>query len=176
MKPLVLVIVGTLLAGCRSGPASGEGSAVVHGMAAGQNVVATDVVGLLGTQSADGGASSFAGVLISSAAGTCAMARQSGVRAATSNANVLEIVATAQGASLAPGTYTVGDTGLAEYFYIGQNGDTSGTAGGGSITFDTVSPSTLSGSFDVTLAGGNHLTGTFSGPVCSGIPAKPYPW
>lgn len=168
----------SVAAGCSSsgtGSGTSSGSASVTGNIDGRTVVAKDVVGLGGTQTSDAGVTAYAGVLISDTSGTCAAARRVGVTSADTTANVLEVVATAPGGSMRPGTYSVGNAGLAEYFYLGPNG-TSGAAGNGTVTFNTVGPTTVSGSFDLNMAGGYRLTGTFSGPVCSGIPSEPWPW
>ena len=41
------------------------------------------------------------------------------------------------------------------------------TATQGSVTLTTASSVTVAGSFDVTFPTGDHVTGTFSGPVCT---------
>jgi hypothetical protein len=178
MKLLALAITFSwLAAGCNSaGSSTSGGSASVSGTIKGHTVVARDVVGLSGTQALDGGVTAYTGVLISDTGGTCVNAMLNGVTNAESMANVLEVVATVPGGPMTPGTYKVGYAGLAEYFYFGSNGQTSGVAGNGSITFSAISATTVSGRFDLNMAGGDRLTGTFTAPVCSGIPANQSPW
>jgi len=161
-------IAAIVLAGCSSG---GGGSATVEGTFKGQPIVVSDVVGLLGTETINGVQWSYAGVVISDASGTCGTAQQKGVDAILStNADLLEIGTKSSTIPFAPGTYTLGTTGLAEYFYTGG-----GNAGDGTITFTTITDATLSGTFDVNLAGGFHLTGTFSAPVCK-LPSSDVPF
>jgi len=172
MGPVQSAVFGILVA-CNSSGSSGNAS--VTGNVNGKPVVVREVVGVVGTQTENGVATSYAVVLISDTDGTCSTAQQSGVSAAASRANVLEIAATKQGTPFAVGTYTVGTIGLAEYFYL-NNGGTNGVSGGGTITFDAVNEKTVSGKFDVNLAGGQHVTGTFSAPICGGVPAQPFAW
>lgn len=154
MKRLFGLTAMVLAMGCRTGASGASGSAVVEGTVDGLTLATLDVAGFSGTQGADGGVSGFAGVLISNRVGTCAAAMAGGVRAATSNANVLEIVATTPGAPVTPGTYPVGNSGLAEYFYLKGGAVADGIAGGGTITFDSMDATTISGRFAVNLAGG----------------------
>jgi hypothetical protein len=164
-----------LLTACNSGDAAG-GSASVSGTVAGNPITAKDVVAIIGTQQGDGGVqSSYAVILISDTAGTCAAAQQGGVSGAVSRASVLEVAAVSGTAAFVPGVYSVGSAGLAEYFST-KPGTPSGTAGSGKVTFDAVNASTVSGSLDLNLAGGQHVTGTFSGAVCTGVPSTPTPW
>ena len=144
-----------------SSPTS-SGSATVSGAVPGGSVVVRDVVGLFGTETINGVQSSYAGILISDTAGMCAAAQQNGVDSIIASNDILEIGTKSSVIPFAPGTYSLGSTGLAEYFHSGN-----GNAGDGTITFSDVSAATVTGTFDVTLAGGYHVTGNFSGPVCT---------
>jgi hypothetical protein len=157
-----------------SGPVAPQGSGAVSGTINGQPVTVTDVMGAVGTTNAPGVVSPYAAVVFSNTTGTCALAQRTKVETAPSGTNVLVLeVVVPPGNSVTAGTYMVGTTGLAQYQH-NQPGDDAGFSGSGTVTFDTVSASSLTGSFDVELAqsldagGSAHLTGTFSAPICPG--------
>ena len=100
MKVLITMASLALVAVACTSPTSSGGNATVSGNIVGKPVIVRDVVGLVGTQTQDGGQSSYAAVLLSDTPGTCAAAQQGGVRAATSRGNVLEIAATTSGSPL----------------------------------------------------------------------------
>ncbi|HEX8796131.1 MAG TPA: hypothetical protein VF765_34515 [Polyangiaceae bacterium] len=179
MKPLAVLALSSVVVvsvGCTSGGSGPSGLASVRGAIGGHTVTVKDVMGFTGSQTLNGGTRAYAGLLISDTPGTCAAAQDKGVTAVETTANILEVVATTPGDMLTAGKYTVGSSGLAEYFYGGAAGTTSGIAGGGTVTFDSVDGSAVKGSFDLVMAGGAHVTGTFSAPVCNGIPPNPFPW
>jgi len=112
---------------------------------------------------------SFAAVVITNLAGSCAIAERNGN---PPNAQSLLLEAGVKGTSVPPGTYTIGDTtsvALAEFTAqdatCTQTTDDKGTAG--TITLTSSSSTEVSGSFDVTFDSGDHVTGTFSAPVCN---------
>jgi len=160
LMPFVLVAVA-----CGS---SGSGSATVNGAVDGNPVVASDVIGLVGNKMESGVASAYAGVVIASASGTCDRAKRGGVWSPPSSSAVLVLDVIVPGASVSPGTYPVGGTGVAQYTATSADGlSTTGFAGSGTVTFDSVGD-TLVGSFDVNLAKQGHFTGRFTAPVCHG--------
>jgi hypothetical protein len=152
-----------------SGNTTGQGSATVTGSLNGQSVVVSDVIGLTGTAISDAGtnAYAYAAVVISNEVGTCSRAPHD-VWSGGPGYEVLVIDAVVAGASsVVPGTYMVGNTGVAQLNVYRTDGTMTGTAGGGTITFMSVG-AVLEGSFDVNLAGGYRVTGQFSAPVCAG--------
>jgi hypothetical protein len=149
------------------GAAAGQGSATVNGTVNGQTVVAADVIGLVGTEMESGVASAYAGVVISNTTGTCIADQTGSVWDGSPGYAVLVLDVIQPGTTIAPGTYSVGSTGVAQYQTIASASSSSGNAGDGTVTFDSVGD-TLVGSFDVNLAPGNHLTGQFTAPVCAG--------
>ena len=83
---------------------------------------------------------------------------------------VLATFAASPSSSVTPGTYPVTATGLTGALY-GPNhaycrSAASETAQSGTVTFTAIDGATISGSFDLTFQDGDHLTGTFSAPVC----------
>jgi hypothetical protein len=135
---------------------------MVSGTVNGQSVVVTDVVGFTGTEIETGVASAYAGVVISNTTGTCALAQRSSVWNGSPGSAILVLDVIEPGTTIAPGSYSVGTSGLAQY-----QTSSNGTSGDGTVTYTAVGD-TLVGSFDVMLAGGNHLTGQFVAPVCPG--------
>lgn len=166
---LVLTAVAACSSSSPSGSPVGQGSATVNGSVDGQSVPVSDVIGLTGTSVTDAGTTAYAydAVVISNQPGTCGRA-PGDVWSGGPGYEVLVIDAVVTGASsVAPGTYSVGNTGVAQFNVFHADGTMQGTAGGGTITFTSVGP-VLVGSFDLNLAGGQRLTGQFSAPVCVG--------
>ena len=161
--------------GATSGP--GGGSSTVNGtVAGGQKVPTNDAIGVVSTQTQTVGTSTvttaLVGVAITNKANVCEIAQAHHVPA---NATILSLSVTKPGNAIAPGTYTLGSNGLsntfvgAEYTQYGASCATSHDELGatGTITLTTVSASAVQGTFDVTMANGDHLTGSFDAPVCS---------
>jgi hypothetical protein len=172
----LLVLTAAIACGnsSASGSVAGQGSATVNGAVHGQSVMVTDVIGLTGKHMSDAAMDTYAyaAVIIANQTGTCARAPQD-VWTGGPGYQVLVIDAQVAGASaVAPGTYSVGNTGVAQ-LNVYQGSGMQGTAGGGTITFTSVG-TVLEGSFDVSLAGGYRLTGQFSAPVCADG-ADPFP-
>jgi hypothetical protein len=153
--------------GSSGGPAPAQGSATVNGDVSGQPVAAVDVSGYVGTETQGGVASAYAGVVIAGATGTCARAQGGSVWNAPPGSGVLVLEVVVPGASVAPGAYPVGSSGVAQYTEVAGDGTSHGFAGDGTVTFTAVGD-TLVGSFDVNLPSATHLTGQFTAPVCAG--------
>jgi hypothetical protein len=90
------------------------------------------------------------------------------------SAQVLQLGASAVGSTVPLGQYVIGatPTTTAAAGFTAQDATCNPTsdeqATSGTITMTQVSTTTVAGSFDVTFANGDHLTGTFSAPVCTG--------
>jgi hypothetical protein len=133
-------------------------------------VPATDSVGQHYVITSDAGVSQAqVGALITNVANACSvLQRQGNPPSATS----LEIVVTALGTSVATGTYTIVPQGgygaTASYTTEDDDCNTtlSETATGGTVTLTTASSSSVAGTFDLTFDT-DHVTGSFSAPVCS---------
>lgn len=165
--PFVLIAV----AGCSSSSNGGGGSSSVSGKAGSSSVATTDTISLVGTQTNNGVQVAFAGAFITNVSGSCAVIQRNGN---PRNTTALSLVVATQGASVPAGSYTVGAQGqssAAEASYEATdsncNKTTNEKATGGTITLTTVSSTTVTGTFDVTFASGDHLTGNFTAPVCS---------
>jgi hypothetical protein len=75
------------------------------------------------------------------------------------------------GTSVATGTYSFPDAGnqggVAEAQYLVDDPQTTLLpATRGSVTISQVGASTIAGSFDISFATGDHLSGTFVAPTC----------
>jgi hypothetical protein len=168
-----LALAGAALLAACSGSTStlggGGGSAAVNGKAGGTAVDAVEAVGLVGTQMENGTTASYAGVAITNIAGTCALLQRHG-NPKNAQALTMEVVGT--GTSIAPGTYAVGGqtTPFASAAFDAQDATCTSTtneqATSGSVVLTAVSSASIDGSFDLTFPGGDHLTGSFTAPVC----------
>jgi hypothetical protein len=74
----------------------------------------------------------------------------------------------------ATGTYPIGVSGAGSYAvatYSSTNGNCVKSYGesatSGTVTLTNITATEIDGSFDVTFSSGDHLTGSFSAPVCS---------
>jgi hypothetical protein len=154
--------------GKTSGTAGGA-TVSIEGSIDGETVAATDAVGLYSVASEYGDTRVATGVLVSNLSGVCAVL-QHHLDPAGASSLVVSVVAT--GNTIATGTYPVSATAdpSASVFYGVQDADcgqsTSVQASGGTVTLATIDSTTIAGSFDVRFASGDHLTGTFSAPVC----------
>jgi hypothetical protein len=162
-----IVGAGFAIACSGSSPAPGGSRGTVSGTAHGHTLAVGDALALDGaTQSQDASAKNpYSLVALTSYAGICAY-----VQGATHLGHggwVLEMTA---GASYPPmqGTYAVPLQANALFAEADASCQPLGSelAQGGSITFDAVAPTLLSGTFDLTFSAGDHLTGSFSAPVC----------
>jgi hypothetical protein len=163
--PFVLLLCSLAVAACSGSATSSGGKASVAGTAGGKPVPATDVVAIVET--ADGGAAPVAvAIAITNLAGACGVLERGGNPANVTNLNFLFVSAT----PLHPGSYPIGapSNGTSQYSETNAMCGTSlvEDATTGSVTLTGVSASLLEGTFDVTMGNGDHLTGTFSAPVC----------
>jgi hypothetical protein len=126
-----------------------------------------DALALVGaTQSQDGSATNpYSVVALTSYAGICAYVQ--GATHVGHGGWVLELSA---GTSYPPmqGTYAVPSQANALFGEADASCHPLGSevAQGGSVTFDAVTSSVLSGTFNLTFSAGDHLTGSFSAPIC----------
>jgi hypothetical protein len=144
----------------------GGGSASVTGTVGGQGVPTTSVIGVSGTQMQGSTQVQIAGAVISNFDGSCELLESPTHRQANATELVLAVAAVAP--SVPTGTYSIGSMAIAEYGADSATctSTTSESAQGGSITLTNVTPTTIQGTFDVTMANGDHLTGSFDAPIC----------
>jgi hypothetical protein len=133
--------------------------------------------------SVDAGSSpiSIAAAAITSVKGSCALAQQGALLLDSDSSarlpdwTVLEVAVLSRTQALTPGTFPIGDakdkspTRASVVHAIVQNGRVAVNreAERGTVTLTMATPARVSGSFDVTFSGGEHVTGDFSAPVCS---------
>jgi hypothetical protein len=169
-----LALAGAALVAACGGSTStlggGGGSAAVNGKAGGTAFDVVEAVGLVGTQTDNGTTASYAGVAITNIAGTCALLQRHG-NPKSAQALTMEVIVTSS--SVVSGTYAVGGqtAPFASAAFAAQDATCTTTtdeqATSGSIVLTTVSAATVDGTFDLTFAGGDHLTGSFTAPVCN---------
>jgi hypothetical protein len=110
-----------------------QGSATINGTVNGQSVAANDVIGLTGTEMKDASMNAYAAIIISNETGTCERAHSS-VWDGSPAYEVLVIDAVVSGASsVGPGTYPVGNAGVAQLTVVHADGTTAGDAGDGTM-------------------------------------------
>jgi hypothetical protein len=179
-KMLGLVVAAHYLLGCSSSSsnsqstdgggandASGsEAYGSVTGTALGQTLAVAGALSVIGTESEDGGMVGYAVVLLTSFTGICAYAQ--GPTHVGHGGFVLTISLTADTGPVTPQVYSVPARGSVLYGADSVKCQSTGyeEAQSGSVTLDTATSAILSGTFDVTFENGDHLTGSFSGPVC----------
>jgi hypothetical protein len=148
----------------------GGGTSTVTGTAGGQTVANTDTVGLAGTSVQNGATFAYAGVAMTNVPGTCAVVQRHGnPRSAIS----LALIIIEPGTAVSPGTYAIGGSsaGTVEASFSSEDANcqsvVSKNANAGTIVLDTVTSTLVTGSFDLTFSGTDHVTGNFSAPVCN---------
>jgi hypothetical protein len=159
---MFVFVLGALICGCGgSGPAT---STTVNGTIAGAAFTAADAIGSSASGTGSNGAWTNAVATITNFSGACAAYKTKNLPASASQ---LDLDVVVSGSSVSPGTYQVsgGSPGASVVFNHDMPGQV--YAQSGSVTLDTVSTSTINGSFDVTLTNGDHLTGSFVAPICS---------
>jgi hypothetical protein len=146
-----------------------QGSSSVSGTAGGQPVTTVDEVGLSGTEVQNGITVAYAGAAITNVPGTCAVLERHGD---PPSATVLLVAVGVEGSTVPPGTYVVGaqSTQTAQATYFSQDAACKQTlnlnATSGTVTLTAASGAFVEGSFDLHFANGDHLSGTFSAPMC----------
>ncbi len=160
------------LAACSSSSGGGgDGSATVNGTIQGMAIPAKAAVGLSSVVMAGNMTESAVGAAITNIAGACGVLQNHGN---PPDASTLIVEVVADSGSVAPGTYDVVSQGFgatAHYVLEDQNciDELTQNATSGTVTISSVG-SSVNGSFDL-MFGTDHLTGTFSAPVCVYTPA-----
>jgi hypothetical protein len=174
-KAIGAALATVILAACggsSGGGSAGDGSAAVNGTISGQTVPTAGTTAISVTQSSDAGLSlTVEGVLISNAVGECGRAQAHTVMPGLTG---LLLVVGGFGNSVPTGTYPIGmltaagQEAMASYTVDDGHCMTMSSvrATGGTITLTRSDSSDVAGTFDVTFASGDHVTGSFSTPVC----------
>ncbi len=145
-------------------PSEPVGTASVRGTVNGRSFTPRDAVGIQGV-----GVDSpvpEAGAIITDAVVSCSYAEQNTGAGA---ANGFEILVSASGNPVTPGTYDVATYPAVRVRYLGSCLSVNELAQAGTVTLRSISSDAVVGAFDVTFASGDHVTAEFSAPVCEGL-------
>ncbi len=155
-----------LVACSSSSGGGGDGSATVNGTIQGMAVPAMAAVGLSSVVMAGSMTESAVGAAITNIKGACGVLQKNGN---PPDASTLFVEVVADSGSVAPGTYNIVSQGFgasAKYILEDQNciDLLKEPASSGTVTLSSIG-SSVNGSFDL-MFGADHLTGTFSAPIC----------
>ncbi len=168
---VAIAVVPYMLAGCGSsggsadagGVGTGPGSASATGTIGGRSVPDASALAIL--QSQPGNA--CAAILLSSDGSACGDLLARHVPGGTSNLSYLFCEV---GNAVTPGTYPLGPHSQAQSGFVVQDSQchdvVNVSASSGSVTLTSADASSLVGTFDLTFPGGDHVTGSFTAPVC----------
>ena len=165
MRGLLGFVLTAMTAACGGSVASADH---VDGSVEGRAFHAVDATSALGTfTGADGGARQEAVIVVTDQGGACEF-----VSSPTKKPSVTYLVLTiaAEVDAVSPGTYAIDEPDVS-MDVVAQDQNCVKTlmsdAATGTITLSSVGASGASGSFDVTLDGGEHLTGSFEAAGCA---------
>lgn len=146
-----------------------SGSASVTGTIGGQSVATTNVVAVVGSETANGTTVQLDSIVLTSVSDACSFLQNPTHRLPSTSTLILAAGAIAP--SVPTGTFNIGMFGYAQYDADSSTCvlTTSETATSGSIVLTNVSSQTIDGTFDVTMPNGDHLSGSFDAQVCSGV-------
>jgi hypothetical protein len=152
----------------------------VTGSVGGVSVGSTEAIGAYGKDSVTG--VPYAGVLIWSRAGTCALVQSGVAMPPSTTVLMIQLASTDGSAPLTPGTYPYAASngapanGIALFVHFVATDSTCGQVladgVGGVVNIEAVCGTTVVGSFDLHLsmggdAGVDHVMGSFNAPVCN---------
>jgi hypothetical protein len=171
-RAVALGCVAVAVAACSGSSNSnggGSGSASVSGTIGGQSVPTTNVVAVVGSETTNGATVQLDSIVITSVSDACSFLQNPTHR--LPSAATLVLAAGAIAPSVPTGTFNIGTYGYATYDADSATCvlTTSETATSGSVVLTSVSSGLIDGTFDVTMPNGDHLTGSFDAPVCSGV-------
>jgi hypothetical protein len=151
-------------------------STSVSGSVQGHAVVAGQTLGIYGLHDSVSGVP-YAGVFIANTSGAvawCPLLEAGGTAPPSSSALWIEVFNNANANPVPPGTYSMGASSDLNFFtsneFVASDSacnETVSEQATGTMTLETVSPSTIAGTFDLMFPNGDHVTGQFSGPVCN---------
>jgi len=162
--------MATVLAACSSSSGGGgSGTASVEGTIQGLAIPATDAVGLSSVVMNGSMTEAAVGAIITNVANACSVLQNHG---SPSDASSLVVAVAVDSGSVAPGKYDIVSQGFGATasYALSQSCVTQATetATSGTVTISSVG-SSVNGSFDL-MFGSDHLTGTFSAPICTYTP------
>ncbi len=146
-----------------------SGSASVSGTIGGQSVPTTNVVAVVGSETTNGATVQLDSIVLTSVSDACSFLQNPTHRLPSTSTLILAAGAIAP--SVPTGTFNIGTYGYASYYADSATCvlTTSETANSGSVVLTSVSSDSIDGTFDVTMPNGDHLSGNFAAPVCSGV-------
>lgn len=160
-----------VIAACSGSSSStgSAGSASVTGTIGGQAVPTTNVVAVVGSETNNKTTVQLDSIVLTSVSDACSFLQNPTHRIPSSSTLVLAAGAIAP--SVPTGTFNIGMYGYAQYDADSATCvlTTSETATSGSVVLTSVSSSSIQGTFDVTMPNGDHLSGSFDAPVCTGV-------
>lgn len=180
---LSCVALSAILGSCSSPSGQSDiiSSTSVSGTYAGQAVSTAETIGLYGVKTAAG---TYAGAIVTNIAGACALFKTA-VNPMTSgpdrpsatqlNIQVVPITVAGSSSPVPAGAYSVrGDNGGMFFVHAGfeatdancMNENITSDATDGTVDLVSVSPTSMTGRFDLTFPSGDHLKGQFDAPVC----------
>ncbi len=152
-------------------PVSSPTSTSITGTVGGQSFAASETAGLYNATSTT--FSPYAGAIISNIPQSCALFQGGMTAPPSTQILAIEVFHLASKAVPGPGTYTYNSLNDIELVvqYLASDSTCAITTNespmSGSVMLDTVSAGSVAGSFDLTFANADHLSGTFVGPVCN---------
>jgi hypothetical protein len=157
-----LVVLVLSVAACSHDPGSGQ----ISGMPGGANLTVRTAYMSQSRDPANPSAGRTA-VTLTDATNACTLAPNDVAKSSRELLfNVAQLVSS-------PGTFSFSSTAPSNYAaYIAYDDNcqwTAETLADGTVTFTTVSPDRMTGTFDIQLYGGEHLSGSFDAPHCAGF-------
>jgi hypothetical protein len=159
---------GAFIALCVTACSSSSGSASsgpVRGSVGGQSFSAVDATGIAGQLTVGGETAYETDVVLTSWTGACSSLTADSTPASA----FIAFLAVGAAGAVGPGTYSVSSAGTARAVFLAEDAScqatTEDTAESGTITYETVTASSITGSVDAQFANGT-LEGTFTASVC----------
>jgi hypothetical protein len=171
-RRLLRVASAFSLAGCiaacgSSSAGSGGGSTAIAATIGAQSISLQNAVGVSGSLPENGATVYETDVFVANLSGACGLLQQN----ANPSNGVLLSIGIGGEAPVGSGTYAVTATGNVRVSYVAQDVNCNVTvneaAQGGTVTYDAVNSTAITGSIDVTFSSGDHVTGEFSAPICN---------
>ncbi len=178
---LVVLVAGFFVTSCGGSVDPTGDAGAVQGQVRGASVPTASIVGNIQTQGTGAAARTTVQVLFANVTNVCGVIQAVVAGGATpGNLTTFVLGVSLQGNAVPAGTYDITNVGCApncatnttvsaSYSSRDASCNTVMTdvATEGSITFTSVGPVDIAGSFDVVFPAGDHLTGSFSAPECT---------
>jgi hypothetical protein len=157
-------LIALCVTACSSSSGSGN-SGPVKGAVGGQSFTVVDATGIAGELTVSGETANETDVVLTSWTGACSSLTAD----STPPSSVTVFLAVAAAGPVGPGTYSISSAGAARAVFASEDAicqvTTQDVAESGTITYETVTSSSITGSVDAQFASG-ALQGTFTASVC----------